>query len=379
MTSIAVAGTLIFLLLFSYKIPRAPPVVVEEAPEPRESAIKDLTPPPPPPTVNLVLATIGQDNVDWTSGLSSIIPNLTVVSYVADDENARYHPPENKGREAIMYHSYFFEFYDNLPDISILGHAEDRSWHSESMLLGSLQYSLMRLDLQDVIRRGYVNLRVTWENACPDWIDTTNDVQSEGKLEEVFMREAFIANFAPPDVASDSVDVPQYLNQPCCSQFAVTKEAIRSVPKEEYERYIKWLLETELPDTLSGRTWEHMWQYLFTKRPVDCPIEWKVYCRTFHICFESDKEYQSYVDIQKELKELGESITYVPGETLDLTIGPDVRRKMNVLTEDMNRMKDAAYIRGNDERFRAKWMKDLYNEEQSGSNSSTVLSAQPSS
>jgi len=118
---------------------------------------------------------------------------------------------------------------------------------------------------------------------------------------------------------------------------------------------------------------------LFTKRSVDCPIEWKVYCSTFRICFESGKEYQSYVDKQKELKELGQSITYVPGETLDLSTGPDVIRKMNVLTEDMNRMKDAAFIRGNDERFRAKWMNDLYNEEESGSNSTTALSAEPSS
>jgi len=82
--------------------------------------------------------------------------------------------------------------------------------------------------------------------------------------------------------------------------------------------------------------------------------------------------------MQKELKELGESITYVPGEKLDFSIGPEVVRQMNVLTADMNKMKDAAFIRGNDSRFREKWMNDLYNEEDIG-NSTTALSAQPSS
>lgn len=45
----------------------------------------------------------------------------------------------------------------------------------------------------------------------------------------------------------------------CCAQFAVSKATILQRPREEYERYRRWLLETDLEDGLSGRVLEYSW------------------------------------------------------------------------------------------------------------------------
>lgn len=68
--------------------------------------------PPDPPTVHLILAAMTLNPHRWTEHLT--IPNLTVIPYIADNPNARYHPPANKGNEAISYLTYMHDFYNQL-------------------------------------------------------------------------------------------------------------------------------------------------------------------------------------------------------------------------------------------------------------------------
>jgi predicted Fe-S protein YdhL (DUF1289 family) len=102
------------------------------------------------------------------------------------------------------------------------------------------------------------------------------------------------------------------LAAPCCSQFAVTKERIRSVPRERYRAFLDWLRYTELDDHIVGRLWERQWQWLFLRTAVDCPVEYEALCRGWNICFKSQEEfmqwnkiYQRREEIAKELKDLG--------------------------------------------------------------------------
>jgi hypothetical protein len=55
------------------------------------------------------------------------------------------------------------------------------------------------------------------------------------------------------------VEVPQEVGVSCCSQFAVSREAVHSRPREDYIRWRDWLLRTPLEDDLSGRVLEYMW------------------------------------------------------------------------------------------------------------------------
>lgn len=250
------------------------------------------TPPRLPPTIHLVLAATKYENLDWTKTLR--IQNLTTIAYIADDQKAEYHPPENKGNEAMIYLTYLYEFYDKLPDISIFTHGADWSWHIDGVLKYSTAYAIEHLDLDEVKRRKYLNLRVSWDNACPNWINTSVTVFSPEydtnlKGEERFMREAFLGNF-PNDT------LPPILSAPCCSQFAVTRDVIRSIPRDQYKLQMDWLLKTHLSSEISGRIWEHLWQWNFLKKAVDCPIEHKALCKTYHICFEDGEDWKKWKD-----------------------------------------------------------------------------------
>jgi len=70
-------------------------------------------------------------------------------------------------------------------------------------------------------------------------------------------------------------------------------------------------MNTNLPSKISGRIWEHMWQYLFLSKDIDCPLEHRAYCRLYHICFGGREEYDEWIELnqgrqklEKELKKL---------------------------------------------------------------------------
>ncbi|KAK8100904.1 uncharacterized protein PG998_007691 [Apiospora kogelbergensis] len=317
-------------------------------------------------TVHLVLATRAQDDVSWASRLR--IPgaaNLRVIRYVSDAPNAPYRPPVlNKGREALMYLTYLHDFYDDLPDVAILVHAEDYAWHAEPALGTSMRTMLSRFDLREVLddaddgdyethnkkkqgrharlfnraaasgqstiagdrdsgltrrdsgRRGYANLRTGWLHACPDWINTTKTSEESVKQEEPYMREAFLANFGP---SGDGVffqpeevqqEVPEILAGTCCSQFAVSRAAVRRRPRAQYRRSMEFLATTPWPDYIAGRTWEHLWPFLLRGAARDCPVEWKALCRMYGVCFAGAAEQAAWMERWRERERLREPLEF---------------------------------------------------------------------
>ncbi len=316
------------------------------------------------PTVHLVIASTAAENISWAYKLK--VPNLQVIHYVADDRSAQYHPPANRGHEAMIYHSYFYDFYDKLPDIAIMTHAQDISWHMESLLSESVSFAISHLDLLEVKERGYANLRVSWENACPDWINTTISDRNSLKLEERYTREAFLANFG--STSESQVDVPEILAQPCCSQFAVTRETITSVPREQYRHFIHWLETAAMNDAILGRTWEHMFQWLFAKKAVDCPVEWKAYCTMYHICFGSRSEYEEYMDLDSTRAELIDifdvGIAKAAWHWVTGLNTQDLKREIGELSQRIKVLRQAAMDRGADEANRKISKVTLYLDEQ---------------
>ncbi|KAM3551674.1 hypothetical protein ARSEF4850_007757 [Beauveria asiatica] len=297
-------------------------------------------------SVHLVLATLKADDISWTSRLA--IPNLRVIRYVSDDPLAPHRPPvPRKGREALIYHTYFHDYYDHLPDLSIMIHAEENPWHIEGVLQQSMPFALHRLDLDRARARGYASLRVSWENACPAWIDTTKTPETAGKQEEPYMREAFRANFGP------DVQVPRILAGPCCSQFAVSREAVRRNPRSQYARSRDWLVDTELSDYIAGRTWEHMFPWLFRGAATDCPGETETYCAMYGICFdESDGGPARYNRLWQERRDLMEA-TEVLREILDPQEGVKARERMAEIDALLREEIIVALERGQDARQRS--------------------------
>lgn len=267
-------------------------------------------------TTNLIIASTLQDNITWTSHLRSHLPNLKVYRYISDSPDAQFHPPTpNKGREALMYFAFLRDFHDSsrtsdseddgLADINIFIHADESPWHADSALLKSMLFTITHLNLNQVLKNEYVNLRTTWggsgEHSCPDGGFNTSKTYEEGPVsEEYWMREAFEVNFP-------GEDVPEILAGPCCSQFAVTRKAIQSRGKEVYERAVGWLVDTDWPDQLVGRVWEHMWPWLFKSVAGDCGDEvWRTLCERFGVCFEGSSALNGFEELWAERKRLRE-------------------------------------------------------------------------
>jgi hypothetical protein len=315
---------------------------------------------PSPLKVHLVVAATAAEDISWALKLK--IPGFEVIHYVADDQSWPNHPQLNKGHEPTIYNTYFYDYYDKLPDIVILTHAQDVSWHMEPLFNHSLTYALRHLDLQAVMERGYANLRVSWENACPAYINTTLRGDSGIAAEGESTHDAFLANFGHEPELED--DVPEILAQPCCNQFAVTRDAIRSVSKDQFARSLNWIFSTPMNDYTLGRTWEHMYQWLFAKKAVDCPIEWKAYCKMYHICFASADEYQQYMNLEEERAELIDMYDVSPFKAFYFWgLGSGKQRlaeQIGAVTRQIDALAKQARERGTDEKARAISMESLY-------------------
>ncbi|KAK7966700.1 uncharacterized protein PG986_000977 [Apiospora aurea] len=363
-------------------------------------------------TVHLVLATRAQDDVSWATDPGRLrIPgaaNLRVIRYVSDAPNAPYRPPVlNKGREALMYLTYLHDFYDDLPDVAILVHAQDYAWHGEPALGTRLSKMLSRFDLREVLdndgdleiqkktkrtrtrlsnrassgqpeasgrddalkvkdsgRHGYANLRTSWLNACPNWINTTRAPEESVKKEEPYMRDAFLANFGLGGIVfqpegqeapqqqqqqqqQQQVEVPEILAGTCCSQFAVSRAAVRSRPRSQYARSRDFLTTTRWSDYIAGRTWEHLWPFLFRGAARDCPVEWKALCRMYGVCFASAAEQARWMDRWREREALREPLEFWR-ELGRPRVAVRARSRMHELGESLREGLAAAVRRGED-------------------------------
>jgi hypothetical protein len=329
--------------------------VVQVTPDPQaapdqESAIQYVpgTPKPlgQPYTTTVVVARQQAEDVSWleTSSL-----DVTRAIYVVDNSSlSPEHPiPMNKGHEAMVYLSYIIDHYDNLSDISIFVHAHQRTWHNNDLLNSDMLTTIEHLNPAHVARVGYFNLRCHHEPGCPDWLHLDrpdSELDTHRKMEErAFSLKVWkeLHPQAPP---------PSAISQPCCAQFAVSKERILAIPRAEFIRYRDWLLHTDLPDVFSGRVMEYSWQFLFAGVAELCPAIHVCYCQGYGICFEGAEELQEYFDIRADMRKLQSQIPDMEGMP-----GREQRARVEVEAMDakLEQMKAGAFDRGLDPRSHA--------------------------
>lgn len=249
-------------------------------------------------THTLVIAKLKAENVSWIDTELTDLPDLQKAVYVVDDQDAPLHTPANKGNEAMVYLSYIIDFYKKLPDVSIFVHSHASAWHVGDLFNGSTAEMLRRLSLEKVAREGYVNLRCEIWPGCPvaASLDRTEDPDPDSKMNGKVLE--FFQQMFPND------PLPTTLAQPCCAQFALSRDIILKHPKSYYEALRNWILETDLPKVITGRVFEYAWHYLFTNQPVFCPSEQICFCDAYAICFPTKNVWLEYQDIQKTKKAL---------------------------------------------------------------------------
>jgi hypothetical protein len=239
---------------------------------------------------------LGKKQEDDTAWLNEELPKDVIKAvYLVDDALAPLRPPKNKGNEAMVYLTYIIDHYANLSDITIFMHHHRWAWHNSDLLDNDSAMVVKHLIPQRVIRQGYVNLRCQWYPGCPTWLNTTTTTVDREKEEEVLVKDSWSSLF-PAD------PLPASLAQPCCSQFALSRDRIRAVPLAEYERLRTWLLSTRLKDSLSGRLFEYLWQFLWTGSSVSCPSQHACHCDLFGACFASDGAFQKWFESRFRLR-----------------------------------------------------------------------------
>lgn len=295
---------------------------------------------------------------------------LNTAIYVVDDNEAALHTPKNKGHEAMVYLTYIIENYNNLSDVTMFMHAHRFAWHNNDILNLDSALIIRNLNPNHVIRHGYVNLRCHWAPGCPaetSGIHPGALIANAQRQEEKIIAEAWSELF-PLD------PIPPTLSQPCCAQFALSRERIQAIPLSQYIYYRDWLLKTPLPDRLSGRVFEQIWIVIFGGVAVDCPAMNICYCDGYGICFGSAEKYDEWFDVRFTLREHEEEMRTIrkndamieeakyegriPEETDDLVI-PEPGRKewihdqIDILRNELNIRRAEAWERGKDPRNRA--------------------------
>ncbi|KAL1304387.1 hypothetical protein AAFC00_003387 [Neodothiora populina] len=153
----------------------------------------------------------------------------------------------------MVYLTYIIDYYDFLQNVTIFMHAERYQWHNDDPDYDG-QRMLSRMNISHVRAQGYTSLRCAWNIGCPIEVRPENDLGTihhppkAGQIYKPSFEELF-----------PETDVPGIVGSPCCAQFAVSKEAIRSRPRSDYERYRQWILKTDQADELSGRFLEYAW------------------------------------------------------------------------------------------------------------------------
>ncbi|KAI9806621.1 MAG: hypothetical protein M1825_006078 [Sarcosagium campestre] len=229
----------------------------------------------------LVLASTKDEDTSW---VAKELPELDKAIYVVNDPKASLRPPLNKGHELMVYLTFIIDNYDQLPELVLFMHAHRWAYHNNEVLGADAVKMIKALSSERVIREGYMNLRCVWDPGCPAHL------RPLAKELDFHHMQPVMADQWPH--LFPHRDIPETLAQPCCSQFAVSRERLRSISLREFISYRDWLLRTPVTDYYSGRLWEYLWQYVFTGQGVHCPEAHVCYCDGFGYCFGGHDQYE---------------------------------------------------------------------------------------
>jgi hypothetical protein len=230
-------------------------------------------------TETLVVACKDTDDMSWLDGHFPV--KNTTSSH------------STKGRESLAYLNYIVENYDRLADVTIFIHNQDHTWHNVRLFYFRMSRMLAQLDRAFVMRQGYFNLRCDWEPGCPARLNLSSTTYSDegGQIDrEVEAMRVSWVQLHPGE------PLPTELAQPCCSQFAASRERIHAVPLERWVHFRDWVLSTPLNDWFAGRVWEYTWQYVLAGDRVTkwCPTERDCFCYGYNVCFDGALGWEAW-------------------------------------------------------------------------------------
>ncbi|THC88245.1 hypothetical protein EYZ11_012306 [Aspergillus tanneri] len=223
----------------------------------------------------IVVGKLRSEDTDW---VLQELPEWQHAVYTVDDPTAPLTVPQNKGRESNVYLQYIIDYYNVLPQTIVFLHSHrdgyPAAWHNEFPDHSNVR-AVRNLRIDFVQQNGYANLRCNPNPGCPAEIRPFRQPADHDRSAEIAFPDAWRTLF--------STEVPDVIGAGCCAQFAVSRDQIRQRPLQSYMNYHKWLMETTLPDDVSGRVMEYLWHIIFGRDPVYCPEMAQCYHDVFGI------------------------------------------------------------------------------------------------
>jgi hypothetical protein len=192
----------------------------------------------------------------------------------------------NKGHEAMPYLTYIVDNYPNFPDVIAFVHAHrdgwPTAWHTDTKDHSAV-LMLQTLRTDTVIKHGYVNLRCNLEVGCPAEVQPFRENADEKqKAQDRTFLDVYGSLFNR--TLQEMRQEIQVVASPCCAQFAVSAQQVLARPKSDYDRYLRYLEETEYDDYTIGRVLEYIWHMIFGRKPLHCPDPAQCYCDVYGKC-----------------------------------------------------------------------------------------------
>ncbi|KAH6651967.1 hypothetical protein BKA67DRAFT_660741 [Truncatella angustata] len=217
---------------------------------------------PTPYTKALVVASTSATAPNATAWLPDVPPGWAVYHYITDDA-APAPPalpvPADRGNEAMAYLTYIIDGYAALPDVVYFHHGHYRSWHQA---LDSVS-EVRGLRAEHVVERGYVSPRCV--AGCENVMPVSSDAVGLGNLHLV-ARDVRLRTFLG-EFLDAGEEIPEKIAAPCCAQFVVSRDAIRSRSLGWWRGMRNWLMNTSLSSYDSGRLLEWTWHIWFGEAP----------------------------------------------------------------------------------------------------------------
>jgi hypothetical protein len=205
----------------------------------------------------LVIAATTSSNLSWVEP-AILNTNWRPSIYITDSPNAQLIVPVNRGNEAMVYLTYMIDNYENLPDVMFFHHDHEHAWHQ--ILSATDEVAL--LNEQYILDDGYVSPRCI--GSCENVIELSGRYLPISDLDDSVPREVQIGSFLYEFLGW----IPSKIASPCCAQFAVRRDVVHNRSLDRWVMVRKWLEETNLSSSSSGRVLEYTWHLLFMMDPI---------------------------------------------------------------------------------------------------------------
>ncbi|KAF2763066.1 hypothetical protein EJ05DRAFT_481913 [Pseudovirgaria hyperparasitica] len=255
---------------------------------------------------------------DWQRMIYTTLKAKTAGSQKKNSTTLQNVLPRHKGHEAFAYLTYLISNYDTLPEIIVFLHPHkdgSSAWHVDQPL-HSNPAAVRALNLTLVRERGYVNLRCNTRPNCVAggeemrhprlltreiwrsfWAGTstpydvmeqelkqrpTIDYAASGNYTQSFL--SWLATVVSPGPKFQATYPTPPIADTAGAQFAVSRNAVRMRPKNDYVALKTWLVHVKKNDNVSGRTFEYLWHVVFGQPGVLCYDRTKCECEVFGRC-----------------------------------------------------------------------------------------------